>query len=252
MILKENVTEEYGKALLVVINSNVIAYLINLFSTNNHVSKDELGRVPIPDPKTMPVAQLANLSNSILNERANLDKDFAVKYGAKLPEFDDGKVYIPPSTYLAATRVPKLSMSALVGRGEVKNNGPINGRVKALRTRNMIVCTIDSTNPHAAAFSQILELFLNEPEKENDTWSQAQRWQLPDTITARAWLNEYHSTNQLAQASWDRFVSLQKKIDEVIADWYGFDASQRLAINQGLPWARRRRSSLQVISKTID
>lgn len=190
----------------------------------------------------MPVTQLANLASSLLNERAKLDKDFVVKYGAKLPEFDDGNVYIPPSAFLAATRAPKLSMSALVGRGEVKNNGPVNGRIKALRVKNLIVCIMDSANPNAAAFTQILGLFLNEPERENNTWSQAQSWQLPDTITARTWLNTYHSTSQQAQANWDRFVSLQKKIDEVVADWYGFDASQRLTINEGLPWARRRRN----------
>jgi hypothetical protein len=252
MLLKDNATEEYGKALLAVISSNIIAYLINLFSTNNHVGKDELGRVPIPDPQTLPVTQLANLANDILNERANLNEDFVIKYGAKLPEFDDGKVYLPPSSYLTATRVPKLSMSALVGRGEVKNNGPANGRVKALRARNMVVCTIDSANPNAAAYTEILELFLNEPERENDTWSQAQSWQLPDTIAARTWLNTYNSTSQQAQVSWDKFVSLQKRIDEIVADWYGFDASQRLTINEGLPWARRRRNHLQVSSETAN
>src|ERR1700692_961044 len=40
MLLKDSATEEQGKALLAVIHSNVAAYLINLFSTNNHVSKD--------------------------------------------------------------------------------------------------------------------------------------------------------------------------------------------------------------------
>lgn len=66
MILKENATEEMGKALLAIINSSVIIYLINLFSTNNDVSKDDLGRVPIPDPQTIPLARLANLANNIL------------------------------------------------------------------------------------------------------------------------------------------------------------------------------------------
>jgi hypothetical protein len=190
----------------------------------------------------MPVTRLASLVNSLLNERATLNRDFVVKYGAKLPEFDDGVVYIPPSTFLAATRMPKLSISALVGRGEVKNNGPANGRIRALRARNLITCTMDAVDPNSPAFTQILELFLNEPERENETWSQAQTWQLPDTVTANAWLHTYQGVSQQAQANWHRCVSLQKEIDEVVADWYGFDAAQRRAIDEGLPWARRRRN----------
>jgi N-6 DNA Methylase len=244
MILKESATEEYGKALLAIIHSNVAAYLVNLFSTNNHVSKDELGRMPIPDPERMPVTQLAKLANEMLNERAIIEKDFVLKYGAKLPEFDDGNVYIPPSTFLAATRLPKLSIAALVGRGEVKNNGPVNGRIRALRARNLIISSIDPTKPNAAAFAQILELFLYEPGRENDSWSEAQNWQLPDSIAAKAWLGAYQADSQQAQASWNKFIALQQQIDEVVADWYGFNTAQRSTIREGLPWARRRRNHL--------
>ena len=165
------------------------------------------------------------------------------KYNAKLPEFDDGQVYIPPSTVLATTRLPKLSMMGLVGRGDVKNNGAANSRIKALRARNLVVCTIDPKNPNAVAFSQVLNLFLNEPGRENDAWSQAQTWQLPDPAAAVAWLNIYNSVTQQAQTKWSTFVGLQRQLDEVVADWYGFNSTMRAAINQGLPWARRRRSN---------
>jgi len=243
MILKDNATEEPGKALLAIIHSNVAAYLVNLFSTNNHVGKDDLGRMPIPDPDTVPVTQLAKLADEMLIERAALEKDFVLKYGAKLPEFDDGNVYIPPSTFLAATRLPKLSMAALVGRGEVKNNGHVTGRVRALRARNLITSSIDPNRPHAAAFAQVLELFLHEPGRENESWSEAQNWQLPDSIAAKAWLDSYNMSSQQAQTSWHKLISLQQQIDAVVADWYGFDATQRSTIHEGLPWARRRRNN---------
>jgi hypothetical protein len=241
MVLKDGATEESGKALLAFIHSNVAAYLVNLFSTNNHVGKDDLGRIPIPDPANMPGTQLAKLANEMLNERAALEKDFVLKYGAKLPEFDDGAIYLPPSTFLAATRLPKLSMAALVGRGEVKNNGPAVGRIRALRARNLIISAIDPARPNAAAFAQVLEVFLNEPGRENDSWSEAQLWQLPDSAAAQAWLNSYFSAGQQAQANWHRFMALQQQVDEVVADWYGFNAAGRAAIRAGLPWARRRR-----------
>ncbi len=242
MVLKDGATEELGKALLAIIHSNVAAYLVNLFSTNNHVGKDDLGRIPIPDPEKMPVAQLANLADAMLNGRAAMERDFVLKYGAKLPEFDDGNAYIPPSTFLAATRLPKLSIAALVGRGEVKNNGSVYGRIRALRARNLIISSIDPARPNATAFAQALELFLNEPGRENESWSEAQHWQLPDSVAAKAWLDSYQSVGQQAQANWNRFIALQEQIDEAVANWYGFNASQRSAIQEGLPWARRRRN----------
>ncbi|MGH2480785.1 MAG: hypothetical protein ACRDHW_14120 [Ktedonobacteraceae bacterium] len=242
MVLKDGATEELGKALLAFIHSNVAAYLVNLFSTNNHVGKDDLGRIPIPDPENIPVTQLAKLADEMLNERAAMENNFVLRYGAKLPEFDDGGVYIPPSTFLAATRLPKLTIAALVGRGEVKNNGSVYGRIRALRARNLIISSIDPARPNATAFAQALELFLNEPGRENESWSEAQHWQLPDSVAAKAWLDSYQSVGQQAQANWNRFIALQEQIDEAVADWYGFNASQRSTIREGLPWARRRRN----------
>src|SRR5207302_1777397 len=68
MALKEEASEQTAKALLALMHSKVVAYLINLFSTNNHVSKDGLDHVPIPDPQTLPLTQLASLIDILLNE----------------------------------------------------------------------------------------------------------------------------------------------------------------------------------------
>ncbi len=242
ILLNNSSTEEYGKALLAVINSNTTAYLINLFSTNNHVGKDELGRVPIPDPQHMPVAQLAKLANEMLKERSRLNQEYLSKYQAKLPVFDDETMYIPPSTFLATTtRIPKITMAGLVGQGKVKNYGRANGKIKSLRTKNLIVSTIDSTDPNGSTLTEILNLFLNEPKREDASWSEAQNWQLPDPVAADNWLNAYYDICAQAQKSWSTFISLQRQIDDIVADWYGFSTEQRLAIKEGLPWTRRIR-----------
>jgi hypothetical protein len=145
---------------------------------------------------------------------------------------------------LLPSDILKYEMLALVGRGEVKNNGPANGKIRALRARNLIISTVASTIPNAAAFAQILDLFLNESGHENDTWTQAQSWQLPDTAAASAWLKIYNDVSQQAQESWERFVKLQQQVDATVADWYGFNATMRKTIDEGLPWARRRRNVL--------
>ena len=243
MSLKEGATEEMGKALLALINSKTAAYLINLFSTNNHVGKDDLGRMPIPDPQMFPVAQLAALADELLRGRASLETDFVEKYGAKLPRFDSGAVYVPPSTVLAASRLPKLTIQSLVGRGEVKNLGAVNGRIRALHKRKLIVSTLLASHPSATAFAQVLNLFLEEPERENEIWSQAQNWQLPDTVAATAWLNTYNDICQQMQAGWSSFVALQQQADGMVADWYGFTAAMRESITEGLSWARRNQNT---------
>jgi hypothetical protein len=105
----------------------------------------------------------------------------------------------------------------------------------------MIVATVASANPDAAVFAQVLALFLQEPGREADSWLQAQSWQLPDTVAATAWLQMYNTISQQVQTSWDRFVTLQKQVDEAVADWYGFSKEMRATIAEGLPWAKRRR-----------
>ncbi len=244
MILKENTEEKAGKALLAIISSKVIAYLINLFSTNNHVTKDDLGRIPIPNPGDMKLDQLADLVDNILQERSKLENDFVSKYNTKLPEFDDGTVYIPPSVALKLTNnIPKLRLEDLIGRGEVRNNGSENGKVKALRLRNLIICNVEPSNLNSIATSKIVDLFLNEPKREDETWSQAKNWLFPDPIASKSWLSKYNAICEQAQMSWNRFVLLQQQIDNIVANWYGFSESQRKAINEGLPWAKRRRGS---------
>lgn len=213
---------------------------VNLFSTNNDVGKDDLGRVPIPDPHTLPLAQLADLANQLLSVRGSLERDLVERYHAVLPEFESGTAYIPPSTVLAASRVPKLTMQALVGRGEVRNTGQANGRIRTLRTRT-IVSTIDPSRPYAASFGEVLNLFLHEPVREEETWSQAQNWSLPDPVASSEWLNSYNQLMKQAQQQWETFLALQQQVDEAVANWYGFDAPMRTAISQGLPWAQRRR-----------
>ena len=242
MLLKDDVPVETGKAFLTLITSKTIVYLVNLFSTNNHVGRDDLSRIPIPDPQTMPIARLAALADQLLAGRAQLETVFVAKYQAKLPGFSEGNVYVPPSAVLAQSRLPKLTLQSLLGRGEVRNEGPVNGRIRTLHARNLIVCTIPATNPAAQVFSRVLGLFLSEPEREQETWEQALQWQFPDPVAAAAWLALYDQVCQQAQQQWENFVALQLQADDAVADWYGFTVEMRAAIAEGLPWARRQRA----------
>lgn len=238
--LKPGQPEQTGKALLALLNSRTLAYLLNLFSSNNHVNREELERIPIPDPQTFPAKELAELAQRVLRERDKLETDFVARLGVKLPETETGTIYLPPSGVLKVTRTFTSQLVHIVLRQEVRNLGPANGRIRALRRRNQIVSTVDATEPYAAAFATLLQLFLEEPGWQEETWAQVQNRQLPDPDTAIKWLQTYESLRQEAQESWNRFVSLQRQIEEIVADWYGFDAAMREAIRRGLPWARKR------------
>lgn len=248
MALKLESDEHDGKALLALLNSRVVAFLYNLFSTNNHVSKDELSRLPIPEPTTLPKDKLADLADKLLQERAKLANNFVLKYQAELPEFDDGKAYVPPSGVLAAIpTTPKLTIQTLLAQGQISNTGNSSGRIKALHTHQQI--KYSGNNPK---FEQVLDLFLSEPSKQEQTWTEAQSWQLPNPNAAGNWLTNYQNIVQQAQSSWENFVQLQREVDNVVADWYGFNATMRKTIAEGLPWARRQRlTTTQTASPTI-
>jgi len=160
-----------------------------------------------------------------------------MKFGAELPEAISDSVYISPSKVLIATpQVQKLSLGGWVMQGMVGNQGANTNKIKSLRNRSLIQYTGDDT-----ACASVLNLFLAESSHENDTWLQAQFWQLPDTVAAATWLKIYDALCRQLQSSWNRFILLQQQVDDIVADWYSFDLNMREAIANGLPWARRRR-----------
>ena len=251
MALKPGESEQAGKALLALLNSSVIVFLINLFSTNNHVGRDELTRLPIPDPAAFPEQELANLAAQMLKERAGLETGFVAKYGAILPDFEEGDVYVPPSAVLYAEPIVQLRFADLILRGEVDAPLTVSAqtRIRALNQRGALVNSIPPETPYAAAFGQTLSLFIEEMIRRNLTWQEAQNARLPDPIAAPKWLGIYMSLAGQAQQSWQRFGALQRQADAVVADWYGFDGAMRATIAAGLPWARRQRPATSVSAR---
>ncbi|NWJ98800.1 MAG: N-6 DNA methylase [Chloroflexi bacterium] len=235
-ILTDEANKPQAKAFLALVSSKTVVYLLNLFSSNNGVMQGELARIPIPDPATLPVVTLAGLADSLLTERAKLEKSYLKLYGVVLPEIDTGKVYLPPSR-LKPSQISTLTLGNLEMRGEVQNTGKADQKIKALQQRGKI-----ENRSGVADFSQVLNLFLSESGREEEKWNAALHWILPEPNEAAAWLTLYNQTLQEAQASWDKFVSLQQEVDEEVANWYGFTAEMKATLEQGVAWARRRKS----------
>jgi hypothetical protein len=226
-----------AQGLLAFLNSKVVAYLLNLFSTNNNISQGELARVLIPDPESFPAAQLAELTENLLRERAYIEDECILTYGAEFSEADVDFVYIPPSRVVSASHhLQKLTFDRWSMQGIIVNKGSTSGRIRALSKRGRLEYHGDDPS-HSA----VLHLFLDELSKQDLLWSDAQAWQLPDPVVASVWLRMYHDMCQSAQMRWKRFITLQKQVDDVVMDWYGFDDNMRKAIGKGLDWAHRRR-----------
>ena len=234
MSLKTGISVDKAKALLALLNSSPIVYLLNLFSTNNHVTRDELDRLPIPDPVTFPAAVLAALAEQALTARAALEH-YVEAYGALLPETPGGDVYLPPSAIVAAWTGPKLTLGALRTRGLVNVAGATSSKVRALRQRNLVRYTGTDT-----AVAAMISSMLDEPARGDSIWAAADGWLIPDPIAISAWQAHAGGLTGGAQALWQQFTATQQQIDSAIMDWYGFDAAMRAAIMAGLPWARRR------------
>jgi hypothetical protein len=245
-ILTDLNNKTQAKAFLALVSSKTIVYLLNLFGSNNHVIQSELARIPIPDPQTLPKSRLAALADALLAERAKLENNYVKQVGAVLPEYDNGKIYIPPSR-LKPSHISMLTLRDLVMRGEIRNTGKADQKIKTLHSRGKL-----ENMSGVESFSQMLDLFIDETERGEEKWNTAlNHWQLPEPDEAAAWLTSYYLVLQEAQASWDTFVDLQKQVDEEVANWYGFNAEMKAAIDEGVPWARKRRLTSNVVPVNI-
>ncbi|PDW02690.1 HsdM family class I SAM-dependent methyltransferase [Candidatus Viridilinea mediisalina] len=230
-------TEDYAKALLALLNSRMIAYLVNLFSTNNNVAQNDLARLLIPEPSTFPVQTLAVLANQALTARDALEQKYVLSYGAKLPDEDSGTVFISPIRVLQQhPHIPTLSVTDLVARGTIRKMGAAS-KMRSVMQHGRI--SYVGIAPDAIA---AYDAFFDEAAREDQTWIAIQMRRMPDPAAAVIWLPLYRQVLADAQAAWDQFVAIQEQIDDAVYAWYGLnsEAVWCAAIHDGLPWSRRR------------
>ncbi len=241
LVLRPDGNVTTAKALLCYVNSRVAAFLVNLFSTNNHVGSEELNRIPIPNTSAFPEAELARLAEELLTTRAALDT-LARKYTMALPETEDAEaaLYLPPAAVLATdVGRRKTKIADLVLRGVLQNTGANTAKLQSLNRNNRITITAP-TGADPDAVTETLGLFLSAPALQNKPWAQVQSEPLPEPVVAADFLAHYRGETETARALWRQFRALQNDVDRVVCDWYNFNETERAVIAAGLPWARRR------------
>jgi hypothetical protein len=226
---RPNVPDDRAKAIFGVMASRVTSYLLNLFSTNNHVASSQLGRIWIPDVNRFDVLSVAAIVDDLLSRRSAIEATYR-PLSAKFPDVDDRSLGVSATAVLVHSRLPSLTLEELVLRGEISFSGSGNTRLGAAMGRFLQI-------PAGGPLAEAVSLFV--AERRDDIWSTAAGTvRLPDPALVARWLAQYRTMEANLQRDWAAFERRQHDLDEAVCDWYRFDPKHRTAIAKGLPWSR--------------
>jgi hypothetical protein len=229
-LARQGVSSSQINAFLGLICSRAVAYLINLFSTNNNVALDDIGAVPMPECATLPEAKIAEIVQKCLDTRQMIEQDFLQHYEVAIPESGQD-LTLPVNKVLQHSSTPTISLNDAILIGLVKSLG--SGKIGTLLRNDKI--TLQGNEDFNGSARLLLGVVADM------TWTDAlSNLKLPEPSAAGHWLDFYSKQCSAAKKLWNEFLSLQSELDEVVFDWYGFDAGSREAIREGLPWATRR------------
>lgn len=221
-----------SRAVFGLVASNVTCYLINLFSTNNHISSGQLDRTPIPELSAFNETQLADIVENLTSRRADLERTYR-PLGAEFPDTDEGTIALSPDAVLADSRLPSATLRNLTLRGTLSFAGPPATRLGSAYPRYL---SIPESIPEGGTLAEVLPLFLRSHATER--WAPgADVVRLPEPGVAANWLAQFNDLLANLQRDWDAFIRASQVLDEEICDWYGFDSRLRAAIVAGVPWS---------------
>jgi hypothetical protein len=232
-IVRPATTDEQLDAFLALICSRVTSYLLNLFSTNNHVALEEIRTLPVPALEDFPESKLATLSKQCLSLREYMQDKFCDPYGAALPE-RGRSLHLSSEEVLTKSPFSKVSLNDASLRGIVRIDPDSNPN----RTLGTLIRQNKITFHGSDDFEKAAKLLF---ESRSDTkWNEAlTNLSLPEPNVASNWLASYQKLITDLEGSWQQFLDAQSQIDDVVCEWYGFDELARQAIKEGLPWAAR-------------
>ena len=228
-LAKSHVSSSSVDAFLGLVCSRAVAYLVNLFSTNNHIALEELGAIPTPDCTTLPEKEIAELARKCLDTRQTIELQFLRHYEVVVPE--SGQDFtLSADKVLQHSSTPTISLNDAILIGLVKSLG--SGKIGTLLRNDKI------TLQGKEDFNGSARLLL--VAAADMIWTDAlSNLRLPEPSVAGHWLDFYSKQCSEAKKLWNEFLNLQSGLDEVVFDWYGFDTVSRDAIREGLPWATR-------------
>jgi len=223
-------TSSQLNAFLGLICSRIVAYLINLFSTNNNVALDDIKAVPMPDIKTLPEEQLNITVKKCLELRSMIQSALLDKYEISMPEVGQ-EISLPIDQVFIKSPLPKITFNNAILLGLIKVQG--QGKVGTLLKNGKIILNSNTEfNGVAAKLLQAVE--------DKDLSDAISEVRFPDLSSISQWLGYLETQCTTAKEMWQKFSELQHEVDEIIFKWYGLDTISHDAIIEGLPWAKRK------------
>ena len=205
-------------------------YLLNLFSTNNHVTLTDIKEIPTPDVKTFPEEQLNIVVQKCLEKRSAIQSEFLDKYEITTLEVGQ-ELLLPIERVFIKSPFPKITFNDAILIGLIKVEG--QGKIGTLMKRGKI------TFNGNVEFNKVAANLLHAVE-DKDLSDAISEVRFPDLSSISQWLGYLETQCTTAKEMWQKFSELQHEVDEIIFKWYGLDNISHDAIIEGLPWAKRK------------
>lgn len=224
------------RALLALLNSDLINFLFSAWSTNFNVGQAQVLRLPCPTAPP-PVAELNTAALSALTARASIEAWEASGRGS----YRRAKLSVDPEYVLANLSVPKVTISdALLSGGLLLNRGS-SVRIDRILNEDRL------TSPVPGYADAVAPLLLAAGPGLQLSAVSASVW-IPRADRLADWDHAMNLAQKEAQSYVRDFDAAQEDINDSVFSWYDLNAAQRAVAARGVPWeysrARQRHAQL--------
>ncbi len=229
-VVCEPVSLDRGKAMFGVTTSALANWVFGLFSSNNHISLEEIRRTPTPDTATFPVAALAAAVDHVLTTRRLLAVNGIQRYDARV---DIAVHSITPSALRVRdeVRLPLVTLQNAVVRGDLIVTSPPNRTAATALARGEITGAGGTQPPE---FIEAVRLLLG--QAAGSLGALLPTFHVPESGSAAAFMAAHATAQAECNTLFVNFFAAREALDDLVFDWYGTPAADRDLMRAGAPW----------------
>lgn len=228
-----------ARAVFGLLVSAVPSYVLQLFSTNAHATRDEILRTPIPEMSDDALTDLA--------EAATAAQEAGEKLFARLHEVGGSlrlaAIKLSPTEVLTRSKLPTVSLDDAVRNGLVETPEHPQWKVATLSERGELA-------GRAGAFHEASQLILAGEERTFATAREDVK--LPDPAIAGAFLQRYAAAKTDCEERYAALLEGRAELDRQVFGLYDITNTewQRLIL-WGVPWAVEGREETERLDQIL-
>lgn len=224
------------RALLALLNSDLVNFLFSAWSTNFNVGQAQIFRLPCPTTP-LPASDLNSAALSALAARSDIENWELSGRGSYKP----GHLSVDPEQVLSTLGIPKVSLSDALLSGDLLVEQGSSGRIDRIINENRL----SSTTP---GYAEAVGPLLLAAGPAAQLVAASASVSLPRVDRLAEWDRAINVALETAQGYVGAFDTAQEDVNSSVSSWYGLSAGQRAVAARGLPWeykrARRRHKQL--------